>query len=288
MIMAVKKNFGDVPKGYEAYQSAGIVVLPVPYDETSTWMKGADRGPDAIIDASYNMYLYDIDTDSEVYTRGIHTDAPVDEKSSPEAMTEAVRTRVARHLGEGKFVVTLGGEHSVTVGAVRAHAERHPGMSVLQLDAHADLQEEFHGSRYNHACVMARVRESCPVVQVGIRSLDDVERKAADPERLFLAEDIQGSRDWIDRAVSLLTDEVYVTIDLDAFDISIMPATGTPEPGGLGWYEVIALLKKVSKEKKIVGFDVVELCPNPYARQCDYLAAKLVYRLLSYVFRDKE
>ncbi|HOT46190.1 MAG TPA: agmatinase [Spirochaetota bacterium] len=284
--MSGKKFFADVPKGYEEYASAGIVVLPVPYDGTSTWMKGADRGPDAIIDASYNMYLYDIDTDSEVYTRGIHTDEPVGEKSSPDAMVEAVRARVSRHLAAGKFVVTLGGEHSVTVGTVRAHAERHPGMSVLQLDAHADLQEEFHGSRYNHACVMARVRESCPIVQVGIRSLDDVERKAADPERLFLAEDIQGSRDWIDRAVSLLTEEVYVTIDLDAFDISIMAATGTPEPGGLGWYEVIALLKKVSKEKRIVGFDVVELCPNPYARQCDYLAAKLVYRLLSYVFRD--
>lgn len=284
--MTGKKIFADVPKGFEEYAPAGIVVLPVPYDETSTWMKGADRGPDAIIDASYNMYLYDIDTDSEVYTRGIHTDDPVSEKSSPEAMVEAVRARVARHLAAGKFVVTLGGEHSVTVGAVRAHAERHPGMSVLQLDAHADLQEEFHGSRYNHACVMARVRESCPVVQAGIRSLDGAELKAADPERLFLAEDIRDSREWIDRAVSLLTDEVYVTIDLDAFDIAVMPATGTPEPGGLGWYEVIDLLKKVSKEKKIVGFDVVELCPNPYARQCDYLAAKLVYRLLSYIFMN--
>jgi len=284
--MTGKKNFADVPKRFEEYAPAGIVVLPVPYDETSTWMKGADRGPDAIIDASYNMYLYDIDTDSEVYTRGIHTDDPVSEKSSPEAMVDAVRARVARHLAAGKFVVTLGGEHSVTVGAVRAHAERHPGMSVLQLDAHADLQEEFHGSRYNHACVMARVRESCPVVQAGIRSLDGAELKAADPERLFLAEDIRDSREWIDRAVSLLTDEVYVTIDLDAFDIAVMPATGTPEPGGLGWYEVIDLLKKVSKEKKIVGFDVVELCPNPYARQCDYLAAKLVYRLLSYIFMN--
>ncbi len=284
--MAERKNFGDVPKGYEEYKTSRVVVLPVPYDETSTWMKGADRGPDAIIDASYNMYLYDIDTDSEVYAKGIHTDDPVGEKSSPEAMVEAVRKRVARHLDADKFVVTLGGEHSVTVGAVRAYAERYPNLSVLQLDAHADLQDEFHGSSFNHACVMARVRESCPMVQVGIRSLDAIERKAADPARLFLAEDIQGSQEWMDRAISLLTNEVYVTIDLDVFDISIMPATGTPEPGGLGWYEVIALLKKVSKEKKIIGFDVVELCPNPYARQCDYLAAKLVYRLLSYIFKE--
>jgi agmatinase len=284
--MTAKKNFADVPKGFEEYKTSRVVVLPVPYDETSTWMKGADRGPDAIIDASYNMYLYDIDTDSEVYAIGIHTDDPVDEKSSPEAMVEAVRTRVARHLAAEKFVVILGGEHSVTVGAVQAHAERYADMSVLQLDAHADFQEEFHGSRYNHACVMARVRETCPVVQVGIRSLDSAERDAADPERLFLAEDIQGSPEWMDRVVSLLSDSVYVTIDLDAFDISIMPATGTPEPGGLLWYEVITLLKKVMNEKKIVGFDVVELCPNPYARQCDYLAAKLVYRLLSYIFKE--
>lgn len=284
--MTAKKNFADVPKGFEEYENARIVVLPVPYDKTSTWMKGADRGPEAIIDASYNMYLYDIDTNSEVYTKGIHTDDPVSEQSSPEAMTEAVRARVARHLDAGKFVVTLGGEHSVTVGAVQAHAERHSKMSVLQLDAHADLQQEFHGSRYNHACVMARVREMCPVVQAGIRSLDTVERDAAEPGRIFLAEDIQGRHEWMDQAVSLLTEDVYVTIDLDAFDISIMPATGTPEPGGLLWYEVIALLKKVVARKKIVGFDVVELCPNPCARHCDYLAAKLVYRILSYVFRD--
>ncbi|MBP7735097.1 MAG: agmatinase [Spirochaetes bacterium] len=284
--MTIKKNFADVPKGYEEYARARIVVVPVPYDETSTWMKGADRGPDAIIDASYNMYQYDIDTDSDVTRMGIHTDDPVTEKSSPETMVEAVRARIARHLDAGKFTVTLGGEHSVTVGAVKAHAERYPNLSVLQLDAHGDLQEEFHGSRYNHACVMARVRQWCPAVQVGIRSLDGAERASADPERLFLAEDIQGRSGWIDRAVSLLTDEVYVTIDLDAFDISIMAATGTPEPGGLGWYDVINLLKKVSKEKKIVGFDVVELCPNPYAKHCDYLAAKLVYRLLSYIFKE--
>ncbi len=285
--MTEKKNFADIPREYEEYATAKIVILPVPYDETSTWMKGADRGPAAIIDASHNMYLYDIDTDSEVYKKGIHTDDPVIEKSTPEAMVRAVRTRAARHLDADKFVVTLGGEHSVTVGAVEAHAERYPNLSVLQLDAHADLQDEFNGSRYNHACVMARVRELCPVVQAGIRSLDAAERAVADQGRLFLAEDIHGRRDWMDRAVSLLSDEVYVTIDLDAFDISIMPATGTPEPGGLLWYDVIDLLKKVAGSKKIIGFDVVELCTNPYARQCDYLAAKLVYRLLSYIFKNK-
>lgn len=282
--MIKKPGFADVPEGFDAYDRSGIVILPVPYDGTSTWMKGADRGPDAIIEASWNMYLYDIDTASEVYRRGICTDAPVAENKTPEAMTAAVYSRVADHLAADKFVVTLGGEHSVTVGAVQAHAGRYPGLSVLQLDAHADLQNEFHGSRYNHACVMARVREFCPAVQVGIRSMDAYEKSVAEPGHIFLAEDIQGSEAWMEDAASKLTETVYITIDLDAFDISIMPSTGTPEPGGLLWYQVITFLKKVTASKRVIGFDVVELCPNDLSRPYDYLAAKLVYRLLSYVF----
>lgn len=284
--MRKKPGFGDKPEGYDAYDSSAIVVMPVPYDGTSTWQKGADRGPAAIIEASNAMYLYDIDTGTEVYRKGIHTDAPVREKSSPDAMVEAVRSRAARHLDAGKFLVTIGGEHSVSVGAVRAHAARYPGLSVLQIDAHADLQDEFNGSRYNHACVMARVREICPSVQVGIRAMDAYEREVVEAGRVFYAEEIRGSREWIERASSLLTDTVYVTIDLDGFDVSIMPATGTPEPGGLLWYDVIELLRKVAETRRIVGFDVVELCPNVYNRQCDYLAAKLIYRLLSYVFKE--
>lgn len=288
--MRKKPGFGDKPEGYDAYDSSAIVVMPVPYDGTSTWQKGADRGPAAIIEASNAMYLYDIDTGYEVYLKGIHADEAVREKSSPEAMVEAVQARAARHLDAGKFLVTIGGEHSVSVGAVRAHAASFPGLSVLQIDAHADLQDEFNGSRYNHACVMARVREICPVVQVGIRAMDAYERGVAEEGRVFYAEEIkgEGGREWIDRAVSLLSDTVYVTIDLDGFDISIMPATGTPEPGGLLWYDVIELLRKVAATRRIVGFDVVELCPNPYNRQCDYLAAKLIYRLLSFVFRDRK
>lgn len=284
--MKKRPGYGDVPEGYDAYDSSEIVIMPVPYDGTSTWMKGADRGPDALIEASWNMYLYDIATDSEVYRRGIHTDKPVTEKATPDAMVRAVRARAAGHLAAGKFLVTVGGEHSVTVGAVQAHAEKHGKLSVLQLDAHADLQQEFNGSKYNHACAMARVREWCPVVHVGIRSMDAFERSAAEPGRVFYAEEIRESDDWMDKTVALLTDEVYVSIDLDAFDISIMPATGTPEPGGLGWYDVITLLKKVVKARRVVGFDVVELCPNPCSKHADYLAAKLVYRLLSLVFAD--
>ncbi|MBN1498305.1 MAG: agmatinase [Spirochaetes bacterium] len=285
--MKRKPGYGDVPEGFDAYDSSEIVIMPVPYDETSTWMKGADRGPDAIIEASWNMYLYDIETDLEVYRRGIHTDGPVREKATPEEMVRAVRERAARHLGANKFLVTVGGEHSVTVGAVQAHAEHYDNLSVLQLDAHADLQNEFNGSRYNHACAMARVRELCPVVHVGIRSMDAGERAAAEPGHVFYAEEIQGRDEWMDRAVGLLSEQVYVSIDLDAFDTSIMPATGTPEPGGLSWYDVISLLKKVTGSRRVVGFDVVELCPHPYSKHADYLAAKLIYRLLSLVFTSR-
>jgi len=285
--MIRKKGYGDVPEGFDDYDRSKIVIVPVPYDETSTWMKGADKGPDAIIEASWNMYLYDIETDSEVYKKGISTDSPVVEKDSPESMIDAVKGRVARHLAADKFVVTVGGEHSVSIGAVQAHVDAYPGLSVLQLDAHADLQNEFNGSRFNHACVMARVRESCPVVQVGIRSMDSVERAAAEPGRIFYAEEIHGRSDWMKRAVSLLSDRVYVTIDVDCFDTSIMPATGTPEPGGMLWYDAIALLGTVARKKQIVGFDVVELCPNQFSKHCDFLAAKLIYRLLSYVFLER-
>jgi agmatinase len=285
--MSKKHGYGDVPKGFDVYDTSKIVILPVPYDGTSTWMKGADEGPHAIIEASRNMYLYDIDTDSEVYKNGIFTDSPVLEKVSPEFMISAVRDRAAKHLAAEKFVVTVGGEHSVSIGAVQAHATTYKGLSILQLDAHADLQDEFNGSRFNHACVMARVKEICPVVQVGIRSMDSLERAAAEPGRIFYAEEIHDRDDWMDRVVSLLTDQVYVTIDVDCFDISIMPATGTPEPGGLLWYDVIALLRTVARQKRIVGFDVVELCPNQFSKHSDFLAAKLIYRLLSYIFKKE-
>lgn len=280
----LQNAFGDVPEEHAQYDNASIVILPIPYDGTSTWMKGADKGPDAIIQASRNMYLYDIETGTEVYRRGIFTDRPVSEKRSPESMTAAVRERVLRHCAAGKFVVALGGEHSVSIGAVRAHAEVYPGLSVLQLDAHADLQQEYNGSLCNHACVMARVRELCPAVQVGIRSVDECEIRSVPSDEIFFAHRLRHDPDWMERAVSLLTDKVYVTIDLDAFDPSIVPATGTPEPGGLLWYEALDLLKLVAAKRMVVGFDIVELCPRRTLWHCDFLAAKLTYQFLSYIF----
>jgi agmatinase len=279
-------NFGAIPRDYAGEASARIVVLPVPYDETSTWMKGADRGPQAIIEASANMELFDIETGSEVFRRGIFTAPAVAENASPEAMVAAVRERVGAYLDRGQFVVTLGGEHSVSVGSIQAHAARHPGMAVLQLDAHADLREEYEGSRFNHACVMARVREIGPVVQVGIRSMDQAEQANLTAGSVFWAHDIACNADWIDGVLARLPATCYVTIDLDVFDPAIMPSTGTPEPGGLFWYDVTRLLQAVSRRCRVVGFDVVELCPSDHNRAPDFLAAKLIYKFLSWCFEQ--
>jgi agmatinase len=280
----VKANFGDIPKQYRNPEKAKAVIIPVPYDGTSTWVKGADKGPAAIIEASANMELYDIASDSEPYKVGIFTDAPVEESSSPEKMVQAVHERVSEHLSKEKFTIVIGGEHSVNIGAIMAHAKKHKKLTILQLDAHSDLRDEYHGSKFNHACVMARAKELCPVVQVGIRSMDVSEKRLLDKTRTFFAENIFGKTDWIDTVLSLLEGDVYVTIDLDVFDPSIMPSTGTPEPGGLGWYEVLELMRLVFHKNNVTGFDVVEMCPNPANKAPDFLAAKLIYKLISYKF----
>jgi len=181
----------------------------------------------------------------------------------------------------------LGGNHSITPGAVQGIKEYFSDLSVLQLDAHADLKESYNGSPFNHACVMARVKEICPAVQVGIRSLGMEEYEKLDRSRVFFARDIVFRNDWIDNVVELLSSHVYVTIDLDVFDPSIMPSTGTPEPGGLDWYQIVGLLKQVAKERHIVGFDVVELMPNKYNKAPDFIGAKLVYKFLSYIFANR-
>jgi agmatinase len=285
--MTQPANFGGLPPEYSGASDSRVVIVPVPYDQTSTWVKGADKGPDAIIKASANVELYDIETDSQPYLNGIFTDEAVPVDLDPAEMVGAVKQRVQGHLTNHKLAIVVGGEHSVSVGAVQAYVDRYPGLSVLQLDAHTDLRDEYEGSRYNHACVMARVRELCPIVQVGIRSMDVSEKPALGQGRVFFAEDIHDNRAWIDKVVARLTEQVYLTIDLDVFDPSIMPSTGTPEPGGLRWYDVLALLKAVCRRKTVVGFDVVELCPVEGNWAPDFLAAKLVYKILSYLYRSE-
>ncbi|NLK41938.1 MAG: agmatinase [Planctomycetes bacterium] len=280
-------QFGDFEPEFRDPGTARIVLLPVPYDGTSTWVKGADCGPGAILKASYHLEFYDIETDSEVFREGVYTDAPIAAGvEAPEQVAVEVYQRMANWLDHGKFSVLLGGEHSVSIGAFRAMAERVGDLTILQLDAHSDLRDTYEGSPCNHACVMARAKEVAPIVQVGIRSMDIAEKSAMDRRRVFFAHQIQGrSRfDWIKDVVALLTDNVYLTIDLDAFDPSVLPATGTPEPGGLGWYDAIELVKAVCEHKNLVGFDVVELCPHSCHWGADFFAAKLIYKILTTTF----
>jgi agmatinase len=252
-------RFGDFDDNFRDKASAKVVLVPVPYDGTSTYIKGSDKGPAAILEASYQLENYDIETDSEPYKQGIFTEEPVTENSSPQKMAQTVRSKVAEHLEQNKFVVTIGGEHSVSVGAIKAHSEIFGDFCVLQLDAHSDLRDEYQDSKFNHACVMARVKELCPIVQVGIRSMDISEKKSAEPGRIFFAEKIYNDKNYIDSVIDKLNSNVYVTIDLDVFDPSIMPSTGTPEPGGLLWYDVLALLRTVFEKRNVIGCDVVEL-----------------------------
>jgi agmatinase len=275
----------DIPKQYRDPARAKVVIIPVPYDGTSSWGKGADKGPSAIIEASATVENYDIESDSEPYKVGIFTDEPVTENKSPEKMVSAVEKRIGGHLAKGKFPIVIGGEHSASIGAIQAQVKKYGKLTVLQLDAHSDLREEYHGSKCNHACVMARAKELCPIVQVGIRSMDISEKRLLDKTRTFFAEDIFGKTDWIDTVIQLLKGDVYVTIDLDVFDPSIMPSTGTPEPGGLLWYEVLDLLRLVFRKTNVTGFDVVEMCPDSTNKAPDFLAAKLIYKLISYKFR---
>jgi agmatinase len=278
-------NYGYLSEEYSEAHNSDIVILPVAYDGTSTWVKGADKGPGAIIEASANMELYDIETDSEVYKRGIFTERLIGGDISTVEMVETVFDNVKYYLGKNKFTIVIGGEHSVNIGSVKAHAEKYNDLTILQLDAHTDLRDEYNGSKYNHACVMARAKENCPIVQVGIRSMDISEKDSVDSSRIFFAKDIHDNMGWIQNVIPNLSDNVYITIDLDVFDPSIMPSTGTPEPGGLLWYDVLALLNAVSKKKNIVGFDIVELCPDSGNKAPDFMAAKLIYKLLSYKFR---
>jgi agmatinase len=279
-------SFCGLPNDPNDYARASTVILPIPFDKTSTWVKGADKGPAAIIEASINLEFYDIETDSEVFKKGIFTAKPIRAASSS-ALIKKTDSKVSRYLEDNKLVVTLGGEHSVSIGVIKAYAKHYKDLSILHLDAHADSRDSYEGSRYNHACVIARIREFTQnIVSVGIRSMDVSEHPGIVKKKMFFAHEIHVSDKWIPDAVRLLTDCVYVTIDLDVFDPGIMQSTGTPEPGGLGWYQVLKLLWSVSKSKRIVGFDVVELCPSS-PRAPDFLAAKLIYTLLSYIAANK-
>ena len=274
-------SFLDMDEELYELEHARYVLLPVPYDGTSTFVKGADKGPQAILDASDSLELYDVQYQIEACNAGIHTDQHTYDLSSPDNMVQSVYQRVKLFMEMRKFPILLGGEHSVSVGAIKAMSEQYEDLTVLQIDAHADLRDEYHDSIYNHACVMCRAQDYSRVVQVGIRNVCTEEMHNLVPENVFYAHDIYNTEEWMDKAVGRLTRNVYVTVDLDGLDPSILPATGTPLPGGLQWYPTLKFLDKVFRQRNVVGFDVVELCPQPDNKVSDVLAATLVYKMIN-------
>jgi agmatinase len=250
-------------------------------------MKGSDKGPEAILEASVNLEFYDIETASEAHLAGIHTILPILEKGSPEKLADAVYRRISELLKDGKFPVIIGGNHTVPIGAFKAYSEHYNNLSILQLDAHADLRQEYEGSTLNHACAMARAREYAPIVQVGIRSMSKDELPYAEKDRMFFSHELYYDKSLYSKALEKLGRNVYLTIDLDVFDPSLMPSTGTPEPGGPEYTELMHFLREVIRTRNLVGFDVVELCPSESNKAPDFIAAKIIYQLLSYRFDGK-
>ena len=280
-------KFCDIEDKYSSWKNSRIAVLPVSYDLTTSYKPGAARGPKAIIDASRYMETYDEETEKEIYKSGIYTAEEIRPDSlGPEKIIKKVENQTSRILKAGKFPVILGGEHSITLGPVRALNKKYKDFSVLQLDAHMDMRDSFQGSKYSHACIARRIIEITRLTQVGIRSMSKEEAgKNYKNLTTFFMKDMIKDRRWIGKAIdSLDSDRVYVTIDMDSLDPSIMPSVGTPEPGGLGWHDTLELLNKLSRKKEVIGFDVVELSPMQGNISPDFLAAKLVYKFLSYIF----
>jgi agmatinase len=283
-------NFGGLSEEDSLYEKARAVIFPIPLERTTTYEHGTRNGPAAILAASRNMELYDEELETEIYKHvGIATAPPIDtmDGTLDEVITE-IFTAQCEFLEDGKFPVALGGEHSLTPPLVAAAAKKYKNLSVLQIDAHADLRDEYQGNPNSHACAMRRVVEICPAVQVGIRSLSVEEAEIAPKlkTQIYWAKDIARAplKNWVPKVVADLSANVYLTVDLDGFDPSIVPATGTPEPGGLDWYQVISLIQAVASHRTIVGMDVVELLPQPGDHASDFLAAKLIYKTLGYVF----
>jgi len=286
-------NFGGIDEEkYSSLDAARILILPVSYEGTVSYGTGTGAGAMAIVDASRNMELYEEETDSEIYKLGIHTLPEFMPRETPEAMMDDLYGYSKQLLELDKFICMLGGEHSISAPIIKAHHEKFENLSVLQIDAHADLRDEYDGTPHSHASIMARVVKDLriPSVQVGIRSISGDEARSLKqglPTKIFWARDIVGRTDWIDDAVDSLTDNVYLTIDIDGVDPSIVPTTGTPEPGGLGWYETLTLIRTLAQRKKIVGMDLVEYSYFENYDSPAFLCSKLVYKSLAYIFHSQ-
>lgn len=279
--------FGGTLPEAPTFETARAVILPIPLESTTSYVSGTRNGPREILVASSHMELWDEELSTDIHPIGIYTlpemELPFDDMG---AIMAEIRRVTAAILEHDKFPIFLGGEHSLTGPIVAAMAAKHPGLSVLQIDAHADLRDTYLGTGFSHACAMRRVLEHAPCTQVGIRSMSTEEAKAAPTLATTIFYDVSMRRDtnWIDRVVESLGDTVYITIDVDGMDPAIMPATGTPEPGGLSWYELLSLLRAVIASRTVVGCDLVELSPLPGVVAPNFLCAKLIYKILTYQF----
>jgi agmatinase len=279
--------FGGALPQVRSFDDSKVVILPVPVDRTTSYVSGTRNGPREILLASSHMELWDEEIGADVHGVGIFTLAEMELPFGELApLMEEIQRIAAEILSRNKFLVTLGGEHSITAPLVAAAAAQYPGLTVLQIDAHADLRESYMGTVHNHACAMRRTLEFARVTQVGIRSLSTEEAAAIPTLNTTIFYDVNMRRDpnWIDNVVATLGESVYITIDVDGMDPAIMPATGTPEPGGLSWYEMLSLLRAVIGRRKVVACDVVELSPIPGLTAPNFLCAKLVYKMLGYRF----
>ncbi len=284
---SLPNNFLGLPARYSNYSRSRFAVLPIPYDSTASFQTGTRDGPAAIIRASQQVELFDEEMETECHKAGIATlDPLVPNMAGPEAMHKDVFNAARTVVRDGKFLIGLGGEHSITSGLVRAVMTRHKKLSVLQIDAHLDLRDSWEGARHSHACVMRRCLElGAKIVPVGIRniSLEEhglLKRRKIEP---ITARQCHSDDDWVDRVLNALGETVYVTIDIDGFDTAFAPGTGTPEPGGLDWYQVTGLLRLVAAEKKVVGADITEVMPIPGQAVTEFLAARLAYKLICYL-----
>jgi len=280
-------SFGGSDNKMSSFEQAKAVMVPVPYGETVTYRTGTENGPLAILKASDNMELFDEELNRETYHIGIHT-LPFLKVAGlgPEEVINNVEDRVSDIVKHEKVPVVLGGEHSISIGAIKAVKNRYRDVSILYFDAHHDIRDSYNGSRYNHACVARRVLEIAPLVEIGVRSLSMAEFDflAGKDIKIISMQYMMNNPTWQEEVGSYLSGHVYITVDLDVFDPSIMPSVGTPEPGGMLWYDFLASLRKITQGKKVVGFDVVELCPIKDMIGPDFMSAKLIYKLLGYIF----
>jgi agmatinase len=279
------KNFLGVPENYSTLENSGVVVLPVPYEMTTSYKKGTHAGPYAILSASQQVEYYDSDFDCEPYKAGIFTMPPLPvENVLPEDMLLEVECAARDILEAKKLPLVLGGEHSISLGVLRAIKSYYSDVSVIVIDAHSDLRDEYHGSPYNHACVSCRMAELAPVIQIGIRSMEESKTISQDKinTTIFYPKDLS-ENNWLDRVASLCSNNVYISVDVDGLDPGVCPGTGTPEPGGLSWEQINMLFEKVSNQSTIIGADIVELAPVKNQHRSDFLVAKLAYKMIGYL-----